>query len=79
MRSVNGRDSAWFRRTQRSADGQLHTGHRSRDVTFVAADPALNVQLDAAYRRKYRRYHSSVDHIISPQARAATLTVAPRG
>jgi hypothetical protein len=78
VRSVNGRDSAWFRGTQRSADGRLQTGLSSRDVTFVAADPALNDQLDAAYRRKYRRYASSVDHIISPQARAATLKVVPR-
>jgi hypothetical protein len=78
VRSVNGRDSAWFRGTQRSADGQLHTGHHRREVSFVAADPTLNDQLDAAYRRKYRRYPSSVDHIISSLARAATLKVVPR-
>lgn len=78
IRSVNGRDSGWFRGTQRSANGQLHIGHRSLDVSFVAADPALNDELDAAYRRKYRRYPSSVDRIVSPPARAATLKVMPR-
>jgi hypothetical protein len=78
VRSVNGRDGAWFRGTQRSADGQLHTGDRNYDVSFVAANLALNDQLDAAYRHKYRRYPSSVDHIISPAARAATLKVLPR-
>jgi uncharacterized protein DUF2255 len=35
--------------------------------------------IDSAYRAKYRRYAKSiVDHIVSSQARAATLRLVPR-
>ena len=34
--------------------------------------------LDAAYRDKYRRYAASIiDHVVSPQARAAALRLVP--
>ena len=41
--------------------------------------PGLDDDLDAAYRAKYRRYSaSSVGHITSPQARAATIRLEPK-
>ena len=39
----------------------------------------MNDQIDAAHRAKYHRYAASiVSSIISPEARAATLTLVPR-
>ena len=79
VRSVNGRTSAWFRGTQVRHEGHIQAGGVSKDVTYVEADPALNDQIDAAYRTKYRRYAASiVDTIVSPEARSATIKLVPR-
>ena len=79
VRSVNGRASTWFRGIQVRYEGHIQAGGVEKDVTFVEdADPELNAQIDAAYRTKYRRYPSSVSHIVSPEARSATLKLLPR-
>src|SRR5690242_21398645 len=78
VRSVNGRTGAWFRGTQARREGHIEAGGIDKDVTFVDADPGLNDQIDAAFRTKYRRYDASiVNHIVSPQARAATIKLIP--
>jgi hypothetical protein len=78
VRSVNGRNSAWFRGVQVRHEGRIWAGGVEKDVTFVEAGPGVNDQIDAAYHTKYRRYPSSVDHINSPTARAATIKLVPR-
>ena len=81
VRSVNGRTAAWFRGTQLRHDGHIRAGGIDKDVTFVEVDPdaALDDQIDAAYRTKYRRYAAGiVGSIVSPAARAATLKLVPR-
>ncbi len=79
VRSVNGRTAAWFRGTQVRHEGRIRAGGVEKDVTFVDAGQDLDDQLDAAYRTKYRRYAASiVNSIVSPQARAATITFVPR-
>ena len=79
-RSVNGRDASWFRGAQVRHEGRVWAGGVEKDVTFVEEnDPALNDQLDAAYRAKYRRYaRNIVESIVTPQARAATIRLTPR-
>ncbi len=78
VRSVNGRAGAWFRGAQVRHEGHIRAGGVDRDVTFVDADPALNDQLDAAYRAKYRRYAANiVGSIVTPQAREATIRLVP--
>ena len=78
-RSVNGRTSAWFRGIQTRLQGHIHAGGVDKDVTFVEESaPEINEQIDNAYRSKYRRYPSSVDHIVSNDARAATIKLLPR-
>ena len=68
VRSVNGRTSAWFRGVQTRHEGHIRAGGVEKDVTFVEeADPGINLQMDAAYRTKYRRYHP-----------ASTTSTAPR-
>ncbi|MCI0393427.1 MAG: DUF2255 family protein [Chloroflexi bacterium] len=35
--------------------------------------------MDAAYRTKYRRYAANIiSHIVSPEARSATIKLVPR-
>jgi hypothetical protein len=78
VRSVNGRTSAWFRGVQERHEGHIQAGGVEKDVRFVEMDGGSDA-IDAAYRAKYRRYaRSIVDSIVSPQARAATLTLVPR-
>ncbi|MFZ1042306.1 MAG: DUF2255 family protein [Anaerolineales bacterium] len=79
VRSVNGRTSAWFRSAQVRNEGHIRAGTVDKDVTFVEESaPEINEQIDNAYRSKYRRYPSSVDHIVSSDARAATIKLLPR-
>jgi hypothetical protein len=81
VRSVNGRGSAWFRGTQARHEGHIQASGVDKDVTFVDvdADHDINDQIDAAYRTKYRRYAASIiNHIVSPDARAATIKLVPR-
>ena len=79
VRSVNGRTAAWFRGAQVRHEGHVRAGGADKDVTFVEESaPEINEQIDHAYRSKYRRYPSSVDHILSSDARAATIKLLPR-
>ncbi len=80
VRSVNGRTSAWFRGVRTRHEGRIQAGGVEKDVTFVEeTDPEINVQIDAAYRTKYRRYAASIiSSINSPTARAATIKLVPR-
>lgn len=79
VRSVNGRTAAWFRGVQVRHEGHIQAGGVSKDMTFADAGHDIDDQLDAAYRTKYRRYAASIiSHIVSPQARAATLKLVPR-
>jgi hypothetical protein len=87
IRSVNGRStSAWFRGTQVRHEGRIWAGGVGKDVTFVDladlvnADHDINDQIDAAYRTKYRRYAASIiSHIVSAEARSATIKLVPHG
>jgi hypothetical protein len=79
VRSVNGRNAAWFRGTRVRHEGHIQAGGVDKDVTFVDADPDINDQIDAAYRTKYRRYAASIiSHIVGPEARSATIKLVPR-
>jgi hypothetical protein len=79
VRSVNGPGSAWFRATRARHAGHISIGDVDKDVSFADADDAVNDQVDAAYRSKYRRYAASIVNSIStPQARSTTLRLDPR-
>jgi hypothetical protein len=71
VRSVNGRDAAWFRATQVTHEGHVRAGGVDKDVTFAGVSDDINDALDAAYRTKYRN-STGIDHIQRPAARAAT-------
>ena len=80
VRSVYGRDSAWFRGVQVRHEGHIWAGGVDKDVTFVEeAGANINSQIDAAYATKYRRYAASIiSHINGSEARAATIKLVPR-
>jgi hypothetical protein len=80
VRSVHGRDSAWFHGVQVRFEGHIQAGGVDKDVTFVEeAAPDINAQIDTAYRTKYRWYAASIiESIISPEARSASIKLVPR-
>lgn len=79
---MNGRTSAWFRGTQVRHEGRIRAGGVEKDVTFLAAEPSLNDQIDAEYRTKYRHYPAQyVNHGLDDVARELRLsarTLQPR-
>jgi len=79
VRSVNGRESAWFRGAQLRHAGRIQAGGVEAEVSFVeVAEQASLDRVDAAYRAKYRRYAASIiRRIVSPEARAATIKLVP--
>lgn len=77
IRSTNGRTAAWFRAAIACGSGQIVAGGTAYDVAFTEADEGDLATVDAAYRAKYGRYASIVDHLEGAGPRAATLQVHP--
>jgi hypothetical protein len=80
VRSYRGPGGAWFRGALARHEGHIRAGGVDKNVTFAAeTDPAVNDQIDAAYRAKYHRYSGTyVDPMVTPAARATTLKLVPR-
>jgi len=78
VRSVNGRDAAWFRGALATREGRIWGGGVGKDGTFTEPDNDIGDELDSAYRAKYSESPSSVSHIVSPEARSATMKLVPR-
>jgi hypothetical protein len=79
VRAAYGAGSGWHRVARTSREGRIRAGGVEKDVTMHDADGAVNDQVDAAYRTKYRRYAGGVvDGITNAQARSTTLRLAPR-
>jgi hypothetical protein len=78
VRSVRGPEGAWFRALQASKNGRIWAGRLERDVRFEAAGAAINDEIDAAYRAKYRRYAGRIlNSVLTPEARSTTLRLVP--
>ena len=78
IRSIRGRDGAWFRAVQGSKHGRIWAGGLERHVTFEEADSAINDEIDAAYRSKYQRYAGRIlNSVLTPDARSTTLRLVP--
>lgn len=74
--AVRGRNAAWYRAVQETHDGRISGGGVERDVKFEDVDPAINDQVDAAYRSKYRRYAGRIlNSCLTPEARSTTMRV----
>jgi len=83
VRSVNGREAAWYRGVQTCHAGVVTVGQVSHNVAFTEAgdhagnETGLDNALDEAYRAKYGRSSGAVEHITAEQARATTLRLDP--
>ncbi|MCG2798554.1 MAG: DUF2255 family protein [Cellulomonas sp.] len=77
IRSTNGRTAAWFRGAIATGAGQITASRQTHDVTFTEVSGSDLNQIDAAYRAKYGRYSSIVDHLEGDEPRSATLEVHP--
>jgi hypothetical protein len=78
VRSVNGRESSWFRGVQAGYQAHIQAGGVEKDVDLIETDDP-NDTIDVAYREKYSgRYPGIVPSIVAPKARAATLKLSPR-
>jgi hypothetical protein len=78
VRSVNGRESSWFRGVQARHEARIRAGGIEKDVTLVETDD-VNDEIDVVYRAKYGgRYPGIVPSMVTPEARAATLELVPR-
>ncbi len=79
VRSVRGKKAHWFRGTQERHEGRVRAGGVQQDVVFVDADHDIDDEVDADYRAKYRRYAGSIlNSVLTPEARATTMKLAPR-
>ena len=77
VRSTNGRTAAWFRGALATGTGQVLAGGTTYEVGFSEAAEDDLPLVDAAYRRKYARYPSIVDHLVGAGPREATLELTP--
>jgi hypothetical protein len=79
VRSVNGRAGVWYRGTRASHRGHIQAGGVDKDVALVEAEADVNDEVDAQYRKKYRRYAPSiVNSVLTTKARSATIRLEPR-
>jgi hypothetical protein len=79
VRSVRGKDGAWFRGTQTRHEGRIQSRGVTKDVAFTEASRTVSEEIDRAYRTKYRRYAANiVNSVLTPQARSATVRLVPR-
>ncbi|MGW2938721.1 DUF2255 family protein [Streptomyces sp. NPDC001156] len=78
VRSAKGTAGPWYRGTQSRHRGRIDAGGVRQDVTFHEAGPDAYADVDAAYRAKYGRYTSIVEHVLTDRARTSTLRLEPR-
>ncbi|MFF1743668.1 DUF2255 family protein [Streptomyces mirabilis] len=78
VRSVKGVDGPWHRGTRSRHQGRIEAGGVRAEVAFRQADPGEYADVDAAYREKYGRYTSIVEHVLTDRARNSTLRLEPR-
>jgi hypothetical protein len=79
VRSVNGREGAWFRGTQVCRAGHISVGGIEKDVFFEEGEPKIYDTIDDAYRSKYHRYSKGVvNSVLTPQSRASTIKLVPQ-
>jgi hypothetical protein len=79
VRAAYGPGTGWHRVARVSRAGRIRAGGVEHDVVIEDAAEAVNDEVDAAYRAKYRRYAGNiVDGITNAQARSSTLKLVPR-
>ncbi|MCW3063479.1 MAG: hypothetical protein JWN32_651 [Solirubrobacterales bacterium] len=79
VRAAYGAGTGWHRVARASREGRIRAGGVEKYVPIEDAGGAVNDQIDAGYRAKYRRYAGSiVDGVTNARAHSTTLELAPR-
>lgn len=79
VRAFKGRNGPWFRGVLTRHQGHIKSGGVNKDVSFVEeSNSAINDQIDALYRHKYRNEDQRyVDPMVTADARSATIKLLP--
>ena len=77
VRGYNGQNSRWYQAAVRQKAGRITVAGMTKEVTFEAANGAINDRIDDVYRIKYKG-SPYLKPMIGARARSATLEVVPR-
>lgn len=78
VRSVNGRNGAWFRGALMQHEGQISVRGMDKAVKFEEeTDPDINDKIDEAYHAKYSRCPQWVAPMVTSEVRTATIKLVP--
>lgn len=77
VRAWNGTRSRWYASAMRQRSGRIIAAGSTFEVDFAPAEPALEKQIDAAYREKYAG-SEYLPPMLADGPRAATVEIAPR-
>ncbi len=77
VRGYHGPKSRWYQAAVRQRAGRIIAAGMTRDVAFEPVEGPINDRIDDAYRTKYSK-SQYLAPMISAQARAATVRIAPR-
>ena len=78
VRSVKGREGAWYQGAVATGNGRIRAGGVERDVAFEVPGDEVQDAVTAAYHAKYDRYGPSVvGSVVSPPSVASTIRVTP--
>ncbi|WP_415853686.1 DUF2255 family protein [Sinomonas sp. G460-2] len=76
VRPWNGANSRWYKAAMNQGAGRITTAGGTYDVRFHAANPAVNDDVDAAYRAKYAN-SEYLPPMLAARPRAATVRITP--
>jgi hypothetical protein len=78
VRAAYGPATGWHRVARTSREARVRAGGVEKDVTIEDAGDAVNDEVDAAYKAKYRRYAANiVDSVTNEVSRSTTLKLVP--
>jgi|SRR6516225_688535 hypothetical protein len=77
VRGYNGQDSRWYQAALQQKAGRIIAAGMTKEVSFEPVMGEINNRIDDAYRTKYHD-NPYLKPMISAQARAATIEIAPR-
>ena len=78
VRGYNGQQSRWYQAAIHQKAGRIRAAGITKDVVFEPVNGAINDRIDEAYRTKYAG-SPYLKPMIGGRARAATVSVMPRG
>ena len=77
VRPYNGAKSRWYQAALQQKGGRITAAGFAKEVSFEAADPALNLRIDEAYKTKYKG-SPYLAPMIAARLHSTTIKIAPR-